>query len=265
MNQSNDKAAGCELTDHVISWGGDGYYCVRCMTPFVSSGFPTPRTGNKCVASNIQLMSNPPQSKCKYCGQTWFVRYERPICHTKSPIDSEWKRCSECQFELRPNAPFYGGHQKDCSFALDKPSTVEVGHADSDDVAEKVIARFDVTEDDAIEEILKEFVNILGDSPIKYAWADWLRNALRSYGDMRSRKTDMCHYCDANEFHWKEEGRREERERLLNQKANQHDQEVRKAVLDELDKKFNSLLANYSADRPVPPAQVRVIIEDMRK
>lgn len=73
---------------------------------------------------------------------------------------------------------------------------------------------------------------------------DWLLYALRSYGDMREEKGRMG---SKNITHKqmreivafnKEEGRREERERLLNQKANAHDQEVRKEVLGELERRM---------------------------
>lgn len=33
---------------------------------------------------------------------------------------ASWPVCPECQFELRPDAPLYGGHQKDCSKAESK-------------------------------------------------------------------------------------------------------------------------------------------------
>jgi hypothetical protein len=37
---------------------------------------------NKCCeADGLQYLSNPPQNKCKNCGQFWFCKDKSPICH----------------------------------------------------------------------------------------------------------------------------------------------------------------------------------------
>lgn len=36
--------------------------------------------GDKCVASNVVLMCNPPKYQCKTCGQTWYSGTDVPVC-----------------------------------------------------------------------------------------------------------------------------------------------------------------------------------------
>lgn len=36
----------------------------------------------QCISDGLQYLSNPPQLKCKTCGQFWFIKDEAPICKT---------------------------------------------------------------------------------------------------------------------------------------------------------------------------------------
>lgn len=40
----------------------------------------TPKEEKACEPTDFVLTSNPPQYKCKNCGQTWFVHTALPVC-----------------------------------------------------------------------------------------------------------------------------------------------------------------------------------------
>lgn len=42
-----------------------------------------------CEPSDFVLTSNPPQYKCKNCGQTWFTNNKTPICVSPTPDSME--------------------------------------------------------------------------------------------------------------------------------------------------------------------------------
>ena len=53
----------------------------------------------KCVPMDLVLLSNPPQNKCKNCGQHWYTLHETPDCLMQTPkIKSEEKRDLNCCF-----------------------------------------------------------------------------------------------------------------------------------------------------------------------
>ncbi len=43
----------------------------------------------KCEPMDIVLTSNPPQSRCKNCGQTWYCHKEPPVCKETKDIEKE--------------------------------------------------------------------------------------------------------------------------------------------------------------------------------
>ena len=50
----------------------------------------------KCIPMDLVLLSNPPQNKCKNCGQHWYTSHETPSCLMQTPkIKSEEEMRSE--------------------------------------------------------------------------------------------------------------------------------------------------------------------------
>lgn len=223
---SNDKAAGC---------------CDLCMNiaigpPCIFNGecpchTPAPRTEKKCpiaaCSHNINGRSLDKPCSIEFKGKC--------TCGEYSPDDIVVHRFDGPCY-LRPYKP-----PTDLEMHLDieKPATVEVGHADS--------------EDDAIEEIVKEAEDILGDSPIKDAWTDWLRTALRSYGDKREaagreeaeteNDKNFDTYFDVQLTEAKAEGRAEFARELL-EKMPDPDIE-REPATDEFDRAWNQAINSF--------------------
>lgn len=225
---------------------------------------------------------------CDYCKSWAFhgcTKKGNCPCHSPAPrTGKSWHVCEICQFELRPNAPFYGGHQKDCPRADSKVRcTYLYCHGASNGCIPDCSCKknghkphiLPDSEDDEIEEIIKGHSKRVGEE-FRFNYqieSKWLRMEIRSYGDMREEKAlkeqlpRTQKVFDEKKIEWKEEGRREAT--LEFSKISGGYEAGKRAALDELERrmplKSDPRDGAYSSGYNNCLKDLRVIIADMRK
>lgn len=194
---------------------------------------------------------------CQLCSDSWNEGGPSDDCATcpchspTSRTGKSWPVCEICQFELRPNAPFYGGHQKDCPRADSKVRcTYLYCHGASNGCVPDCSCKknghkphiLPDSEDDAIEGIIDSSEDNMPYLVGFYGFKDWLRNKWIEEA--------------------KEEGRREAT--LEFSRVSGGYEAGKRAALDELERRMSSI--SYSSiGAKMLFNSIKNHIEDMRK